>query len=73
MSSKNLVRYTTPPEGASVEGRRPNLLGSKVAWSGFRRDGREKLKDLFVFLTGGRGFTAGGRGFAAGGEGRLKN
>ena len=48
-----------------------NLLGSKAARGGFRRNGREKQTDLFVILSGGGGFAAGGGGFAAGGKGRL--
>ena len=39
-----------------------NLLGSLAPWGGFRREGREKQTDLFVFLTGGGGFETGGGG-----------
>ena len=54
-----------PPEEV---GRRAetNLISSKAAWGGFRRDGREKRTDLFVILTGGREFAAGGGGHLEG-------
>ena len=58
-----LLHYS-PPEGLSTVHRRAkmNLLGSKAALGGFQQDGREKRRDFFVILTGGRGFAAGGRG-----------
>ena len=61
-----------PPRRGVGRRAETKLLGSKAAWGGLRQDGREKLTDLFVILTGGRGFPAGGGGFPAVGGGHLE-
>ena len=69
---RNPVRYNTLPPRRSFRRRaETNLLGSMAARGGFRRDRREKLKDLFVLLTEGWEFETGYGGFEARGGGRL--
>ena len=66
-----ILPATKLPPPPSRGFRRRVEIGSKAAWGGFWQGEREKRTDIFVLLTGGKGFEAGGWGFETGGGGRL--